>query len=236
MFFNLKKFISDVRDKLTCTRTIALFGRSAKNNNYCVAGIDLSNGKYIRPISDIPGLKEAVRCSDYTDINGNEFKDFDIVKIKFKSKKPDNPYQPENLYYDENFRWQKIEALTLKNMIDLYHLDKRNDIFYNSDRSVDPNFVLSQPVRESLLFMEVENIIIKVELYDYPKFYAHFTCNGKKYWRFSVGDINVRNYFRNHPAGEYFYKEHAVVILSLTNPYSYGGNPPKCYKMLAQIF
>ena len=83
----------------------------------------------------------------------------------------------------------------------------------------------------------MDTIITKVEIYDgYPKFYAHFTYKGKKYYRFSIGDINARKIFWNYAAGEYYYKDNAVVILSLTNPYSFGGKPSKCYKMLAQIF
>ncbi|MBR0260379.1 MAG: hypothetical protein IJQ85_01155 [Selenomonadaceae bacterium] len=237
MFDFLKKNLTDIFHHNEDIRTIALFGRSAKNNNYCAAGIGLKSGKYVRPISDIPGLKEAVRKVDYTDFDGKEFEDFDVVRIKFKDKLPANPYQPENLVYDESFHWQKIGTWTLEKMMGLHPLDERENIFYNPDRSVDPNYILKQPVRESLLFTHIQNVFIRVEIYDgYPKFYAHFNYKGRRYYRFSVGDINTRKFFRNHAAGEYHYKDNAVAILSLTNPYSFGGNPSKCYKMLAQIF
>ena len=92
MFNFLRKNLTDIfkihRDE--DIRTIALFGRSAKNNS----------------------LKEAVRKADYTDSDGKEFNDFDIVRIEFKDKLPANPYQPENLFYDESFRRQKIGTWT----------------------------------------------------------------------------------------------------------------------------
>ena len=92
---------------------------------------------------------------------------------------------------------------------------------------------MKQSKRESLLLLPIKNLIIKIEnLNDYKKFYANFDYNGKNYQKFSVGDILVREKLKNHGAGEYFFRENANVIFSLTNPYL----DNKYYKMLAQIF
>lgn len=223
---------------LSIRKKIALFGRSMKNQNYCAGGIDIETGKYIRPISDIPGLKEAVRRIDYRDERGNEFNDFDVVEIVFKDRMPTNPYQPENLIYDERHRWRKIGSLNLKQMIEYFNLDNPENIFYNNERSVEPALIERQINRKSLLFTQIQNLSIKVERYnDYPKFYADFEYKGKRYRRFSVGDINTRKIFLDSDDGRrYPYKNNATVILSLTNPYAYGSSEPKCYKMLAQVF
>ena len=222
---------------MSIRKKVALFDRSMKNQNYCAGGIDIDTGKYIRPISDIPGLNEAVRIMDYKDEHGNEFNDFDIVEIVFKDKMPENPYQPENLIYDEHYRWRKIDSLNLKQVIERFNLDELENIFYNNERSVEPVRIEEQANRKSLLFMQIQNLFIKVERYnDYPKFYADFEYKGKKYHRFSVGDINIRKIFWNSDVRWYRYRNNATVILSLTNPYAYGSSEPKCYKMLAQVF
>lgn len=215
------------------TRQIALFGKSAKQNNFCVSGIDIKTKKYIRPISENPAFEDAVPRSHYVYEDGSLIQDFDIVEIRFKDDSPDNIIQPENLYYDENFRWRKIKSLSLREMVNLHPLDIRDNLFYNSERSVSVELVQQQSQRESLLFVLIKNLYIRVEMYDRPKFYATFSHNHKRYWRFSLGDIKVRNLFQNHEAGEYFFKERAIAVLSLTNPY-YRDN--KCYKMLAQVF
>ena len=158
----------------------------------------------------------------------------DVVEIKFSDRAANNPIQPENFFYNAKYFWQKVGRVTLQEVIDERGYDLRDDIFFSRERSILGGEVAKIPVRESLLLLPVENLFIAVEeAEDHKKFFADFDYRGKKFFRFSVGDIAVRNKFATSGAGKYFLKDSATVVFSLTNPYYKNA---ECYKMLAQIF
>ena len=211
---------------------IAILAKSAKNLNFCVAGISRT-GEWVRPISQNAETAEAVSHDAMVYPSEIEPNILDVVEIKFLKTPVNNPFQPENIFYDEEFFWQKVNSTTLEKIIKWRGFDHREKIFYNYDRRVDAGFVQRQDKRESLLLLPVKNLFIKiVQSNTHKKFYANFIYNGRKYFKFSVGDIAVRNNFENHGEGEYFFRESAVVLFSLTNPYK----DNRCYKIVAQVF
>ncbi len=158
----------------------------------------------------------------------------DVVEKKFSDQSANNPIQPENFFYNQKYYWQKVGRMTLPELIDKRGYDLRDKIFYNDERSIFGADVEKISARESLLLLPVENLFIAVEeVEDHKKFFADFEYRGKKYFRFSVGDIAVRKKFETNGAGKYFLKSNASVVFSLTNPFHANY---QCYKMLAQIF
>ena len=215
-------------------RKLIILAESAKFNNYCVAGVDVESGKWIRPISEKPELEEAVPLEDLKYPDGSRTELLDVVEIKFSDRAANNPIQPENFFYNEKYFWQKVGRVTLQEVIDLRGFDKRDKIFYTDNRSIAGVEVENFSARESLLLLPVANLFIAVEEdKDHKKFFGDFEYRGKKFQRFSVGDIAVRKKFADSGAGKYFFKENAAVVFSLTNPFHYNA---ECYKMLAQIF
>ncbi len=214
-------------------RKLIILAASAKYNNYCVAGVDVNTGEWIRPISDNPDLEEAVPLEDMKYPDGERMELLDIVEIKFSDRAANNPIQPENFFYNVKYYWQKVGRVTLQDVINLRGFDLREKIFYNNERSIPGTDVVKFAERESLLLLPVENLFITVEETDHKKFHADFKYRDKKFYRFSVGDISVREKFSNNSAGKYFFKDKATVVFSITNPYYKNA---ECYKMLAQIF
>lgn len=211
---------------------IAILAKSAKNLNFCVAGLSRTS-EWIRPISQNTEINDAVTNEAMVYPDETSPKIFDVVEIKFLKKPVNNPIQPENIFYDKEFFWQRESVTTLEKIIKWRGFDHREKIFYNYDRNVEANFVLKQSNRESLLLLPVTDLKIKIALAeDHKKFYANFNYNGRKYFKFSVGDIDVRENFQNHGEGEYFFRQNAVVLFSLTNPYK----DNRCYKIIAQVF
>ena len=203
--------------------------------NYCIAGLT-NRGKWIRLISANPHIEDAVPVEDSICTDGTEVNLLDVVKVRLLDKKVENPFQPENFYYDGHYRWEKLQTLSLQKTIKFFGNNLRDFIFYNDDRSIDSDFIKNLPPneKESLIFLPVKNLVVKVDRWeDYPKFYAHFIYNGKRYFKFSVGDIAIREQFKDKPNGEYFFRQNAYVVFSLTNPFQYNN---KCYKMVAQVF
>lgn len=215
-------------------RKLIILAESAKYGNYCVAGVDVETGKWIRPISEKPELEDAVPLDDLKYPDGSRVELLDVVEIKFSDQSANNPIQPENFFYNAKYYWQKVGRVTLQELIDGRGYDLRDNIFYNSYRSILGADVVKLEARESLLLLPVANLFIVVEeAEDHKKFFADFVYQGKEFYRFSVGDIEVRNKFADNGAGKYFLKDSATVVFSLTNPYHKNA---ECYKMLAQIF
>ena len=215
-------------------RKLIILAESAKYNNFCVAGVDVDTGKWIRPISEKPELEEAVPLDDLKYPDGSRVELLDVVEIKFSDRAVNNPIQPENFFYNEKYFWQKVDRVTLQEFIDKRGYDLRDKIFFSDERSIFGADVEKFSARESLLLLPVENLFISVEdAKDHKKFFADFNYRGKRLSRFSVGDIAVRKKFEASGAGKYFFKESANVVFSLTNPFHANYN---CYKMLAQIF
>ena len=215
-------------------RKLVILAASAKFNNFCVAGTDIDTGEWIRPISERAELEEAVPLEDLKYPDGSRVELLDVVEIKFSDRAANNPIQPENFFYNEKYFWQKVGRVTLKEVIDERGYDLRDKIFFSDERSILGVDVIKFSDRESLLLLPVENLFIAIEIdKDHKKFFADFTYRGKNFFRFSVGDIAVRNKFADFDAGKHFFKEIATVVFSLTNPFRYNA---ECYKMLAQIF
>ena len=215
-------------------RKLVILAESAKFNNYCVAGVDIDTGEWIRPISEKAELEEAVPLEDLKYPDGSLVELLDVVEIKFSDRSANNPIQPENFFYNAKYFWQKVGRVTLQDVIDEHGYDLRNEIFFSDKRSICGADVLKLSAHESLLLLPVEDLFIAVEtVKDHKKFFADFNYRGKKFFRFSVGDIAVRNAFADKGAGKYFLKNFAAVVFSLTNPFRHDA---ECYKMLAQIF
>ena len=214
-------------------KRIVILSKNKENNNFYIAGL-ANTGEWIRPISNDPSIENAVSREAIIFPDESELQILDVVEVPIiENNLVGNFIQPENFYYDSKFSWKKVDHMTLNKITHLHGFDHRPKIFFNYDRTVSPEFVRRQPKRESLLILPVKNLFICVEISkDHKKFFANFNYNGKNYQRFSVGDVSVKERFKNFEEGEYFFKNRATIIFSLTNPYKDG----LCYKMVAQVF
>ena len=130
---------------------LVILAVSAKHNNYCVAGVDIDSGKWIRPISERAELEEAVPLEDLKYPDGSQVELLDVVEIKFSDRSVDNPIQPENFFYNPKYFWQKVGRVTLQEVIDRRGYDLRDRIFYNDERSIFGADVEKISNRESLI-------------------------------------------------------------------------------------
>lgn len=108
---------------------VIILANSRKLSNRCIAGIDISTGKWIRPISDRPD--KAIPWS-VRNIGGEEPKLLDVLNIPLSSVALDNESQPENRLIEKG-KWTKLRESghsEIKN-----YLQQSGLLFYNkSDR------------------------------------------------------------------------------------------------------
>ena len=218
-------------------RDIVILAASEKNGDYCVAGIDVDTGDWLRPYSHNQDKHGAVPLDHITCTDGTHVKLFDVVRINFADN-CQNKMQPENFYYDEKTRWIKTGKLTLDEVIARHGTDDRVKIFFNDERSVIEHNLHSIKKRESLLLVKASNLEIVVEQPPdthrdrSKKFRLNFSYNGTDYRRFAVGDTRIRRYFGDKDFGTYPFADYNFVVFSLTDKFELNG---KNYKVAAQF-
>lgn len=207
-------------------KELIILTKSAKINGFCVAGIDISNGKWIRLVSDDVSGEGAVAERDLTYDDGTQAKIFDLVAVECMPAA--TKAQSENYLYDKNCNWKKIKTVSYEDVFKNYQLSDSAFIFGNSERSLNENEING----ESLMLAKIDKIKINVVFeYGKKKWKVNFEYNGSKYINISVGDIYIRNTYNN--LGSYNISGEHIAVFSLTGKYEING---KYYKMLAQLF
>lgn len=208
-------------------KILVILAKSAKYGNYCVAGIELSTNKWIRPISHDEKIFDAVKASELSYADKTEAQIFDIAEIDFEETRVENPVQPENFFFKGT--WKKLAYWNLNDVEKFCGYDNADFIFYDTSRRLELSTLAEK--NKSLLILPIKNLSVSAEIRnDEKKFYANFSYGGKNYERFGVGDISLREKF-SKKQGEFFIAEKAVATFSLTNPYK----DNRCYKMLANL-
>ena len=89
-------------------KTIIVLSNSRKFKGHCVAGKDIKEHSWIRPVSE--RVSEEVSEEEQKLANGSNSKLLDIISISFKKSilTEDRKYQTENHLFDHAERWKKI--------------------------------------------------------------------------------------------------------------------------------
>lgn len=207
-------------------KEIIILTKSAKINGFCVAGIDIHNGKWIRLVSDDESGEGAVSKADLTYQNGTQAEIFDLVAVECEPSP--TAAQSENYLYDNGYYWNKIKTMSPEEAFAKCPLNNSQFLFVNNDRSLNDNEITG----ESLVLAEIDHIVINVvNEYDKKKWKVNFDYNGFNYSNISIGDISIRSKYDKYET--YSIRGRHKAVFSLTGRYEMTG---KYYKMLAQLF
>ena len=213
-------------------KILVILAKSLKYGNYCVAGIELSTNKWIRPISHDEKIADAVTAAELTYSDNTEAQILDVVEIDFEDIGVENKIQPENSFF-KNTKWKKLGRWNLNDVEKFCGFNSIDFIFYDTSRRLEFSTLDNFDKKKSLLILPIENISVVTEIRnDEKKFQANFIYGRVNYKYFGVGDISLREKFSDKPCGEYFVTEKAVATFSLTNPF----RDNRCYKMMANLF
>jgi hypothetical protein len=215
-------------------KEIIILAKSKKFYNLCIAGIDTSNGEWIRIVSDDDSISHAVKIEDAVYEDGSVSNLFDVVKIECKGKE-ESYYQVENYIYDSNYYWLKVRQASIKEILRIHPIEDKDFIFYNSQKKIPNTLLLEQREAEkySLMLISPKNMIIHVRQWPNKKDVTmSFIYNGIFYKYLSVTDIEYEQRFLSLEPGDYKLKEGTLLVLSLGDCY-YKDN---ChYKLIASI-
>jgi len=163
---------------------VIILTKSAKDNGYCVAGINTESCKFVRLVS-WNGRTDALFSKHIKYANEQEVQVLDVVNVPIE-RAVSTKRQPENVLIKEGIAWDKTGQKTIEEVLELC---------CNNDREFEPfilgntNYYLSEKDAApdcSLVLVKVKNL--KIYLNDRDKVKADFDYKGIPYQKFSVTD------------------------------------------------
>lgn len=199
--------------------------KSSKYRNYCVAGINLENGKFLRLVTNDSSIHGAVKESELTCSDGNIIDVLDVIEVSVNEYSGKNEIQPENVLLNSNESPKIIRKMSIDDVIKNYGLDDNNTIFGNNSCYVLPNHVLK--LGHSLTFVQVEELEIYLikNIDGVNKTKANFRYKDRYYCGLPVTD---RNYFN---INDHICYENAVLVVSIGGVFN-----GKHYKFISAIY
>ena len=160
--------------------------RSSKYGDYCVAGIDMSSGRFIRLVSDNGKTHGALSYRDLIMDNGCNANLLDVVHITNAQYCPGRT-QKENYRIDRNEQLQYIHTITTKELSQFYRATSQSGIFNAFEPIIQPT--RARKLDHSLELVCVNNLKVYTESRNGKnRTKADFVKDGRKLSRFSVTD------------------------------------------------
>ena len=207
-------------------REVAILTKSSKNGGFCVAGIDLDTGEWVRFVSDNVQTHGALSRCDISFADRSICKPLDVVLVDVLGEVP-LEHQPENYLIDSTKYWTKTGRCSLSDVLKIHPSESQPYLYGNLNPFVNSmeigkiGYSLTLIMVSSLTISQITNNNGK------PKTKASFIYNGKWYSNMSVTDPD----YYLVPDGTRFANAHLVVSL----PDAPIGED-FYYKFVAQIF
>ncbi|WP_251496524.1 dual OB domain-containing protein [Otoolea muris] len=198
--------------------------KSSKYGNNCVAGIDLSNGDWIRLVTEDEASHGAVSDNDLICEGGRSVEVLDVIDVPILGMCNDC-VQPENVLLDLDTYIEIKGRMTLDEVLKIHPLERKRNILGNDYGYITEARV--NTVGYSLIIVEVFDLVITQEENPYgkPKTKAKFIYQGTEYENMSVTDQK----FYSIRSGSKF--ERAILVVSIGTPYN-----SRYYKFVSAIF
>lgn len=203
---------------------IIIMTESSKFAGKCVAGIDTSNGKWVRLVSDDEETHGAISDKYLICSNGKMCDVLDIVSVPI-IQACGNIIQPENVLIDTTRFIEYRGKATFGDVLKLHPAEIRYNILGNSYTYITEQRV--ETVGYSLTLIKVNNLIIhQVKTPEGKhKTKASFIYRGDEYEMMSVTDPK---FYSVSDGTEY---NEAFLVVSIGTPYN-----NKYYKFVSKIF
>ena len=167
------------------TMEAVILTKSSKYGGYCVAGIDINTGDWVRFVSSDQTVHGALTGRYLIDQRGEHIEPFDVVSVPVVRAVP-LPTQPENVLIDETQAWKIVGAMSVNDVLSLHPPEQPIYLFGNEYRYVTEPKVLG--IGYSLTIVKVANLCITHPQPD--KTQARFQYRHIIYENISVTDPN----------------------------------------------
>ncbi len=204
---------------------VVVLANSIKHHQHCVAGKLVSNGHWVRPVSNVQGGELSDAQTQVQNPYGMyNVKSLQKVMMGLVTHAP-LINQPENCVVDGT-TWQQNYCLAANDLVN--YLDQPDDIWGLSDR-VDYAKIQSGEISigQSLLLLAVTNLRLFVNRYDKRR--VSFTYNQQQY-DFSATDPKFDNLINNQSELQ------CIICVSLGEALLLHSGSTYCFKIVASIF
>lgn len=167
-------------------KQICILTKSLKDHDYCVAGIDISTGKWIRLVTSKDGGAFPKEMLD-----DKHFKELNVLEIEVKKYVPYH-VQTENWLIDENVEVKNIGNLSKQQVFNLHPIEKREMIFGNLKNELDHSDIKN--LNHSLEMVDVKELQLDTSMKgdDRHHYKVKFQYNGHEY-NLALTDPKYRN-------------------------------------------
>ena len=200
------------------TKDVVVLTKSAKHGKYCVAGIEIKTGKWIRLVSSDDDTDGALSNYDMRLLNGGVCEPLDLVRVEIEKTVPEK-CQTENHLVVYGKKWVKIDELTIEEVVKIHSPTNRSYIFGNNLPYINGIDYMTY----SLVLAEVKNLKMYYNELESRK--INFEYNSKKYFGISLTDPDY------YDSQEHEFEKAYIVVSIPKNDYN-----GKYYKFVAKVF
>lgn len=212
-------------------KKVIILTTSDKNSGYCVAGIDVNTGKFIRLVSEDESTDYALTKADITYEDGTVMRPMDMIEVELIGKQ-NSQNQPENYTIDDTKYFEKIRKVRKSEIRE--YLMKPELIFYNSDASVSEDEMEEILNKYSLVLFRVEELNLWLDKFKDGRITASFTYNDEEYRFIKITDHTLTDKYYDEVSRcspRPYVIDRAIVVMSLAGVAVKG----RYYKLVANI-
>ena len=197
---------------------VAVLTKSDKNEELCVAGIDIETGNFVRLVSSDPQSHYAIPHECMKNVNV-----LDVIEVSVLRHMPSYCQQ-------ENFevklqKWESIVNISVDRLLPFVN---NGSPYIFSDNCFYLDEEIAQKLTYSIMMIQVRSLSISRNQYDKTK--ACFCYNGVWYSNMSITDPDYYN--------QNITMEKALLVISIpdigyASPHYVG---KRCYKFISKIF
>lgn len=211
---------------------IVCLANSWKLNERCVAGIELSSGAWVRPVSNLPHGEVPTAL---TVVSGHDIGLLDVVDVPLSAKGPDYGFERENRLIEPG-PWQLVAKLQPKD-VEKY-CENAIPFLHNNYKYVGKGSIAGLPPKErrTLQLVRVETLPIQQSKRASGKMKWEASVrmqNGQDKWLGITDPIFCQGLEHGHiPKGRH------LLTLSLSLPYTppnWDGVQDPCWKLVAGV-
>ena len=216
---------------MTYSKELIILAKSIKKGGFCIAGKNLNNYEWVRPVKDSPFSTNDL-CNS---LNHNyPIEVFSIVEMTFIRKNP-KKYQPENEIVDMNLEWNYSGEFNIANLDDLIDGNETDFLDKIRNNRIPANLINKLNLKNSLQLIKITKsngakvIYQEVNYYgrDYYKPRFKFNYKGISYdLAMTVPNIQnsnsfilprtIENAYITIGIGEKYRRNHYILVVMLT--------------------
>lgn len=153
--------MSWIRKEKLMKYSVVILTKSDMKNGYCVAGIDVNTGKWIRFKDKTKGAEGPLFEEDLKYADGKEVKILDVVDVECLDEKPNVLFQPENVYINKSVPFVKIKEMSWGEIINKWNLAKPEINLLGINGGLDcisAKYVNCRSQQKSLQMLKIQNV------------------------------------------------------------------------------